>query len=144
MCTFHVDDSDCYAWHEKLCGRRDGGERRCIRLQDENSQRLDSVTAMDEDGSIYEVGESDGTVDEGTAEESIEEDGGIALFSARSARSVSTKVVNFNTKANATTEFSYSGGDGYTNGNYGADAAYLGTDGSGNIKFMLARGDRNG
>ena len=107
-------------------------------LQDENSQRLDSVTAMDEDGSIYEVGESDGTVDEGTAEESIEEDGGIALFSARSARSVSTKVVNFNTKANATTEFSYSGGDGYTNGNYGADAAYLGTDGSGNIKFMLA------
>ena len=107
-------------------------------LQDENSQRLDSVTAMDEDGSIYEVGESDGTVDEGTAEESIEEDGGIALFSARSARSVSTKVVNFNTKANATTEFTYSGGDGYTNGNYGADAAYLGTDGSGNIKFMLA------
>lgn len=107
-------------------------------LQDENSQRLDSVTAMDEDGSIYEVGESDGTVDEETAEESIEEDGGIALFSARSARSVSTKVVNFNTKANATTEFTYSGGDGYTNGNYGADAAYLGTDGSGNIKFMLA------
>ena len=107
-------------------------------LQDENSQRLDSVTAMDEDGSIYEVGESDGTVDEGIAEESIEEDGGIALFSARSARSVSTKVVNFNTKANATTEFTYSGGDGYTNGNYGADAAYLGTDGSGNIKFMLA------
>ena len=107
-------------------------------LQDENSQRLDSVTAMDEDGSIYEVGESDGTVDEGTAGDSSEEDSGIALFSARSARAVSTKVVNFNTKGNATTDFTYSGGGGYTNGNYGADAAYLGTDGSGNIKFMLA------
>ena len=32
MCAFYVDDSDCYAWHEKLCGRRDGGERRCIRI----------------------------------------------------------------------------------------------------------------
>ena len=104
-------------------------------LQDENSQRLDSVTAMDEDGSIYEVGESDGTVEEGTTGDSSGEDDGIALFSARS---VSTKVVNFNTKGNATTNFTYSGGTGYTNGNYGADAAYLGTDGSGNIKFMLA------
>ena len=99
-------------------------------LQDENSQRLETVTAIDEDGSIYEVGESDGTVDEN--------DAGISLFSARSASTVSMKVVNFNTKSNATTDFTYSGGSGYTNGNYGADAAYLGTDGSGNIRFMLA------
>ena len=33
-------------------------------LQDENSQRLEAVTAMDENGDIYEVGETDGTVDE--------------------------------------------------------------------------------
>ena len=125
-------------------------------LQDENSQRLEAVTAMDENGDIYEVGETDGTVDENDAESVDSEDtqdvdsedadeadealpeNGIALFSARAASTVSMKVVNFNTKSNATTNFTYSGGSGYTNGNYGADAAYLGTDSSGNIRFMLA------
>lgn len=125
-------------------------------LQDENSQRLEAVTAMDENGDIYEVGETDGTVDENDAESIDSEDtqdvdsedageadealpeNGIALFSARAASTVSMKVVNFNTKSNATTNFTYSGGSGYTNGNYGADAAYLGTDSSGNIRFMLA------
>ncbi len=105
-------------------------------LQDENSQRLETVTAMDEDGSIYEVGETDGTVDEN--DEEVLPDSGIALFSARSAGSVSLKVVNFNTKSNDTTDFTYSGGSGYTNGDYGADAAYLGTDGNGKVRFMLA------
>lgn len=118
-------------------------------LQDENSQRLDSVTAMDEEGGVYEVGESDGTLDESLREENETEadeikesgdeiDGGIDLFSVESERAVSTKVVNFNTKGNATTDFKYGGGSGYTNGNYGADAAYLGTDSSGKIRFMLA------
>ena len=110
-------------------------------LQDENGQRLETVTAMDENGNIYEVGDSDGTVGESAAEDGSEEgtdaESGISLFSARSA-AVSMKVVNFNTKSNATTDFTYSGGSGYTNGDYGADAAYLGTDGSGNIRFMLA------
>ena len=110
-------------------------------LQDENSQRLETVTAMDENGNIYEVGDSDGTVGESTAEGDMEEqseaEGGISLFSARST-SESIKVVNFNTKSNDTTSFTYSGGSGYTNGDYGADAAYLGTDGNGNIRFMLA------
>ena len=110
-------------------------------LQDENGQRLETVTAMDENGNIYEVGDSDGTVGESAAEDGSEEgtdaESGISLFSARSA-AVSMKVVNFNTKSNATTDFTYSGGSGYTNGDYGADAAYLGTDGSGDIRFMLA------
>lgn len=110
-------------------------------LQDENSQRLETVTAMDENGNIYEVGDSDGTVGESTAEGDMEEqseaEGGISLFSAR-LTSESIKVVNFNTKSNDTTSFTYSGGSGYTNGDYGADAAYLGTDGNGNIRFMLA------
>ena len=125
-------------------------------LLDENSQRLETVTAMDEDGNIYEVGETDGTVDEndagstgdeaaqdaegedaGEAKETLPENG-IALFSAQAASTVSMKVVNFNTKNNDTTDFNYSGGSGYTNGDYGADAAYLGKDGSGNIRFMLA------
>lgn len=110
-------------------------------LQDENSQRLETVTAMDENGNIYEVGDSDGTVGESTAEGDMEEqseaEGSISLFSAR-LTSESIKVVNFNTKSNDTTSFTYSGGSGYTNGDYGADAAYLGTDGNGNIRFMLA------
>ena len=33
-------------------------------LQDENQQRLEEITAMDKDGSIYEIGESDGSLDE--------------------------------------------------------------------------------
>ena len=114
-------------------------------LQDENSQRLKTVTAMDEEGDIYEVGETDGTVKEDTSDLQDDEssDAGsvpenrISLFSARTS-AVSMKVVNFNTKSNDTTDFTYSGGSGYTNGDYGADAAYLGTDDSGNVRFMLA------
>ena len=122
-----------------------GGEAAGSELQDENEERLESVTAMDEDGEIYQVGETDGTVTETEAEPDDNQEAdsqmpknGIALFSARMASPVTMKVVNFNTKGNATTDFTYSGGSGYTNGNYGADAAYLGTDGSGNIRFMLA------
>ena len=33
-------------------------------LQDENQQRLEEITAMDKNGSIYEIGESDGSLDE--------------------------------------------------------------------------------
>ena len=115
-------------------------------LQDENSQRLKTVTAMDEEGDIYEVGETDGTVKEDTSDlqdDDESSDAGsvpenrISLFSARTS-AVSMKVVNFNTKSNDTTDFTYSGGSGYTNGDYGADAAYLGTDDSGNVRFMLA------
>ena len=108
-------------------------------LQDENSQRLDEVTAMDEDGSIYAIGESDGTVeaDVESVEEGSESDSGIAMFSARS---ISPMVVNFNTKGNAVTNYSdeVQGISGYTNGAYGADAAYLGTTSDGKIRFMLA------
>ena len=35
-------------------------------LQDENSQRLEETTAMDEDGAIYEIHEEKGIVEEGT------------------------------------------------------------------------------
>ena len=49
-------------------------------LEDENPQRLDAVTAMDEDGNIFEVDEEGGEL----------EDPGIAAFS----RDMSVKVVN--------------------------------------------------
>ena len=112
-------------------------EASATELQDENSQRLEEVTAMDEEGNIYEIADTDGTVSEEVSEETAEEEtNGIALFSARS---VENKVVNFNTKGNATTNYTDSNGkSGYTNGAYGADAAYLGTTSDGNIKFMLA------
>ena len=55
-------------------------------LEDENPQRMDAVTAMDEEGNIFEVDEEGGEVD----------DPGIAAYS----REVSVKVVNFRTKGN--------------------------------------------
>ena len=94
-------------------------------LEDENPQRLDAVTAMDEDGNIFEVDEEGGEL----------EDPGIAAFS----RDMSVKVVNFRTKGNAVTNYKeYSTGTaGYTNGAYGADAAFLGIYGS-KVRFMLS------
>lgn len=99
-------------------------------LQDENSQRLEELTVMDEDGSISEIGDTDGTVDTESTNE------GIALFSSDS----NVKVVNFNTKGNAVTYYTKESGneEGYTNGAYGADGAYLGTTSDGKIRFMLS------
>ena len=117
-------------------------------LQDENEQRLEVITAMDKNGNIYEIGASDGSLDEtvevdesgeiiGESPEADQEENGIAVFSLepeeRSADAV--LVVNFNTGKGTTIEYS---GDGYTSGSYGADAAYLGTDKNGDIRFMLA------
>lgn len=121
----------------KAAGAEGETEAAASELQDENIQRLEEVTAMDEDGSIYEIGETDGTVSEDaeSTEESMEE--GIAAFSLRS---ISPQVVNFNTKGNDTTIYTdeTNGGSGYTNGAYGADAAYLGTNSDGKIRFMLS------
>lgn len=99
-------------------------------LQDENVQRLEEVTAMDEDGSIYEIEDTDGTVN--SAETSR-----ISTFALRMA---SMQVVNFNKNGSAVTYYTdeINGGTGYTNGAYGADAAYLGTTSDGKIRFMIS------
>lgn len=101
-------------------------------LEDENQTREDSVTSMDEDGNIKEVGDTDGSMEE----EAVENPG--TALRARSASST-LYVVNFNTKDNATTSYTeyYTGASGYTNGDYGADAAYLGESG-GKVKFMMS------
>lgn len=104
-------------------------------LQDENSQRLEETTAMDEDGAIYEIHEEKGIVAEGTPSQN-------AMFLAKT--SGQSKVVNFNTKGSAVTSFTYGGGSGYTNGAYGADAAYLGMTDDGKVRFYAVRSDRNG
>ena len=100
-------------------------------LQDENIQRLEEVTAVDEDGTIREIDDEKGIVDEADGADRI------TLFSMRS---FSPKVVNFNTKGNAVTNYTdeINGISGYTNGAFGADAAYLGTTPDGKIRFMLS------
>ena len=94
-------------------------------LEDENPQRLEEVTGMDEEGNIYEVDDSGGTVEQPK----------LRTFS----RAASVQVVNFRTKGNATTNYTEygTGASGYTNGAYGADAAYLGTY-NGKVRFMLS------
>ena len=115
----------------KAAGAEGETEAAVSDIQDENSQRLEEVTAMDEDGAIREIAEVDGTVDEADGAD------GIALFAMRSS---SPQVVNFNTKGNAVTNYTDedTGSSGYTNGAYGADAAYLGMTSDGKIRFMLS------
>lgn len=95
-------------------------------LKDENAQRSENVTGMDENGNVYEVDDSNGTL----------ENAGKALY----FRSASNEfVVNFNTKGNALTSYTEAstGSAGYTNGAFGADAAYLGME-NGQVKFMMS------
>lgn len=94
-------------------------------------------TVMDENGNIYEAEPEVGTVEGvGEAQEpeiaAYSEDGQVETY-------VAEQVVNFNTKGNATTGYTENGTgvSGYTNGAYGADAAYLGTS-NGQVKFMLS------
>lgn len=85
----------------------------------------EKITSMDENGNITEVESVNGTL----------ADQGIALLNGDS----SAKIVNFNTKGSAVTEYTEynTGYEGYTNGMYGADAAYLGYE-NGKVKFMLS------
>lgn len=94
-------------------------------LADENPQRLETVTEMDEYGNITEADGGPRLVEEPET----------ALFSVGEE----VKVVNFRTKGNALTYYTEAdtGKSGYTNGAYGADAAYLG-ESDGKVKFMLS------
>ena len=90
------------------------------------TRREIEITGMDENGNIHSVEDVAGIVEEN----------GISTFSSLP----NAQVVNFNTKASGqNTEYTEvgTGISGYTNGRYGADAAYLGTSG-GKVKFMLA------
>lgn len=103
-----------------------GMESKAEELKDENPNRLEEVTVVDEAGNVTIVEDVNGKLDE-------------SEISTASTRATAAQLVNFNTKGNATTNYTeYStGAAGYTNGAYGADAAYLGTE-NGKIKFMLA------
>ncbi len=96
-------------------------------LEDENQTKLDQATGVDTEGDVFSVEDDDsGKV----------QSNGISTFSTKST---SAKIVNFRTKGNAVTNYKEvsTGVSGYTNGAYGADAAYLGTS-NGKVKFMLS------
>lgn len=83
------------------------------------------LTGMDENGDVYSVDTESGIVENGQSK----------------ARTAEAKVVNFNTKGfSDTTTYTEveTGNSGYTCGAYGADAAYLGTNGT-KVRFMSSR-----
>lgn len=93
--------------------------------RDENKYRQDKITSMDSSGNIYELEDGLGIIEDNT----------VALYSLEE----DVQVVNFRTKGNALTNYKevLTGNDGYVNGAYAADAAYLGTY-DGKVKFMLS------
>ena len=95
----------------------------------ENPWTLEHVTGVDENGNVYEI------PDEGTEEPDGADAQNVMPLTE------SGQLVNFRTKASASiiTEYvdAVTGGDGYTNGFYGADGAYLGME-DGKVKFMLS------
>lgn len=97
------------------------------RWQGENPASNETITAMDEYGNVTEVTVGNGYVEEGAA--------------AAYARVGGGEIVNFNIgqkKSELTTyEEEGTGANGYINGYYGADAAYLGREG-GRVKFLMS------
>ena len=85
---------------------------------------------MDEDGAIYEIHEEKGIVAEGTPSQN-------AMFLAKTSGQEIKQSILIQ-KAALITSFTYGGGSGYTNGAYGADAAYLGMTDDGKVRFMLS------
>lgn len=93
---------------------------------EENTQRTETVTGMDENGNVYTESQESGIVQE--------------KKHGRSARSSAVQLVNFNTKSSGqTTSYIMEGTNqsGYTYGPYGADGIYLGTS-NGKVRFMLS------
>lgn len=95
-------------------------------MKDENAQRLDDLTTMDETGNVTEEEDAGAKVVESAA-------------AARARSAISAQVVNFRTKGNVVTNYTedITGASGYTNGAYGADAAYLGSS-DGKVRFMMS------
>lgn len=98
-----------------------------------SAQETENQLAMDEDGNLFEVEPEKGIVE------------GAKTYSGSSGEIKSYSqpedawIVNFNTKGNAVTTYveSTTKKEGYTNGAYGADAAFLGME-NGKVKFMLS------
>lgn len=98
-------------------------------VQAEASEENQIVT-MDEEGNLLTEEAKTGLV---------EEKDGTPASAEIKAYSTEEYVVNFNTKGNAVTKYMECGTglEGYTNGAYGADAAFLGME-NGKVKFLLS------
>ena len=96
-------------------------------FQGENREALEHVTGVDEEGNVIEA-EDDGEEDTviGRNPLKLEEGGQLVNFRTKSSSSVVTNYTD-----------AVTGENGYTNGYYGADAAYLGME-NGMVKFMLS------
>ena len=96
-------------------------------FQGENREALEHVTGVDEEGNVIEA-EDDGEEDTviGRNPLTLEEGGQLVNFRTKSSSSVVTNYTD-----------AVTGENGYTNGYYGADAAYLGME-NGMVKFMLS------
>lgn len=98
-----------------------------VQAEEMQEKETDSaiVQSVDIEGNVYEEPAETGWVEQ--------EDDGIESYSN------DIKLVNFNTKGNKVTNFVNleNGKQGYTNGAYGADAAYLGTSNN-KVRFVLS------
>lgn len=120
VCVFNIKDT-------RAKETEISGEQNITQEEYENgAQPSGEITIMDEEGNITVVEDTSGIVESDS--------------SSMRSRAATTKVVNFKTKS-STENTSYTevgtGASGYTNGCYGADAAYLGKE-NGKVKFMLS------
>lgn len=102
---------------------------RAENLADERVDGLETFREIDEEGNISEYAPEEGDIEQ------------LEPVQPGLLRSAPVQIVNLNVAGNKVIEYVHadkSGLTGYTNGAYGADAAYLGSTSDGKIKFMLA------
>ena len=102
------------------------GSEESSSFQGENSDALEHVTGVDEEGNVYEVSDTEEAEIIGRSPLTLAAEGQLVNFRTKS----SSSLVTYYTDA-------VTGNEGYTNGYYGADAAYLGME-NGMVKFMLS------
>lgn len=92
----------------------------------ENQWALEHVTGMDENGNVYEINNDGETESVGRNAMTLAESGELVNFRTKTSSSLVTYYTD-----------SFTGEEGYTNGYYAADGAYLGME-NGKVKFMLS------
>lgn len=102
------------------------GSEESSSFQGENSDALEYVTGVDEEGNVYEVSDTEETEIIGRNPLTLAAEGQLVNFRTKSSSSLVTNYTD-----------AVTGNAGYTNGYYGADAAYLGME-NGMVKFMLS------
>lgn len=131
FCLFLLAGIFCMPESVRASGTTEGfyGER--------DEQNL-PITAVDENGNVYETEPEDGAVPGLPMADQYDESSAPSPYSGSGLEGF---IVNFNIGSTSSSTIEYTdaitGESGYVNGKYGADAAYLGKEGS-NVKFMLS------